>query len=42
VSDVPGPNVRLDGLRVLVADDDNDALALAEVILTGAGAEVQT
>jgi signal transduction histidine kinase/CheY-like chemotaxis protein len=42
VSDVPGPIVRLDGLRVLVADDDNDALALAEVILTGAGAEVQT
>jgi CheY-like chemotaxis protein len=34
--------VRLDGLRVLVADDDSDALALAEAILTGAGADVRT
>jgi signal transduction histidine kinase/ActR/RegA family two-component response regulator len=33
--------VRLDGLRVLVADDDSDALALAEAILTGA-ADVRT
>jgi signal transduction histidine kinase/ActR/RegA family two-component response regulator len=34
--------VRLDGLHILVADDDGDALALAEAILTGAGAEVRT
>jgi CheY-like chemotaxis protein len=34
--------VRLDGLHILIADDDGDALALAEAILTGAGAEVRT
>ncbi len=34
--------VRLDGLRVLVADDDSDAIGLAEAVLTGAGAEVRT
>jgi CheY-like chemotaxis protein/two-component sensor histidine kinase len=33
---------RLDGMRVLVADDDREALALAEAILSGAGAEVRT
>jgi signal transduction histidine kinase/ActR/RegA family two-component response regulator len=33
---------RLDGLRVLVADDDGEAVALAEAILTRAGAEVRT
>jgi signal transduction histidine kinase len=32
--------VRLDGLRVLVVDDDSDALHLASVILRDAGAEV--
>jgi signal transduction histidine kinase/ActR/RegA family two-component response regulator len=36
----PGP--RLDGLRVLVVDDDPDALALASSILVGAGAAVET
>jgi CheY-like chemotaxis protein len=34
--------VRLDGLQVLVADDDSEALALANVILSSAGAEVRT
>jgi signal transduction histidine kinase/ActR/RegA family two-component response regulator len=34
--------VRLDGLRVLVADDDRDAVGLAEAILAKAGAEVRT
>jgi CheY-like chemotaxis protein len=34
--------VRLDGLRVLVVDDDEDALDLASVILMGAGATVRT
>jgi len=37
---LPGP--RLDGLRVLVVDDDPDALNLASAILTDAGAEVRT
>jgi PAS domain S-box-containing protein len=32
---------RLDGLRVLVVDDDRDALDLSSMILTRAGAEVQ-
>ncbi|HEY7648797.1 MAG TPA: ATP-binding protein, partial [Methylomirabilota bacterium] len=32
---------RLDGTRVLVVDDDRDALDLASMILTRAGAEVQ-
>jgi signal transduction histidine kinase/ActR/RegA family two-component response regulator len=36
----PGP--RLDGLRVLVVDDDPDALNLASAILTDAGATVRT
>jgi signal transduction histidine kinase/ActR/RegA family two-component response regulator len=34
--------VRLDGVRVLVADDDRDAVAVAEAILAGAGAEVRS
>jgi signal transduction histidine kinase/CheY-like chemotaxis protein len=34
--------VRLDGMRVLVVDDDDDAVGLAETILTGAGAQVRT
>jgi len=34
--------VRLDGLRVLVVDDDPDALELAAAILTRAGAAVRT
>src|SRR5262249_58164596 len=33
---------RLDGLRVLVVDDDPDALELATAILAGAGARVKT
>jgi hypothetical protein len=33
--------VRLEGLNVLVVDDDRDALALAEAILTGAGANLR-
>ena len=33
---------RLDGLRVLVVDDDADAVALAEAILIGAGAGVRS
>ena len=33
--------VRLDGLRVLVADDDPEGLALAEAILARAGADVR-
>jgi signal transduction histidine kinase/ActR/RegA family two-component response regulator len=37
---LPGP--RLDGLRVLVVDDDPDALNLASAILTDAGAAVRT
>jgi signal transduction histidine kinase/CheY-like chemotaxis protein len=36
------PVVRLDGLRVLVADDDGEAVALAETVLAGAGASVCT
>ena len=36
----PGP--RLDGLRVLVVDDDPDALNLASAILTDAGAAIRT
>ena len=34
--------VRLDGLRVLVVDDDGEAVRLAEAILTAAGAAVRT
>lgn len=37
-----GDIVRLDGLRVVVADDDADAIVLAEAILKSAGAEVRT
>ena len=33
---------RLEDVRVLVADDDKDAVALAEAILTRAGAQVRT
>ena len=33
---------RLDGLRVIVADDDPEGLMLAETILTRAGADVRT
>jgi CheY-like chemotaxis protein len=33
---------RLDGVRILVADDEADALALAETILSSAGAEVRS
>ena len=36
------PGLRLDGLRVLVVDDDPNALDLASAILTGAGATVRT
>jgi PAS domain S-box-containing protein len=32
---------RLDGVRVMVVDDDLDGLELARVVLTGAGAEVR-
>lgn len=42
VSAGPSQVVRLHGLRVLVADNDPEALALAEAILNGAGAEVAT
>jgi CheY-like chemotaxis protein len=34
--------VRLDGVRVLVADDDGEAVGLAAAILAGAGAQVRT
>ena len=37
----PG-SVRLDGLRVLVVDNDAEAVSLAEATLAGAGAEVRT
>jgi signal transduction histidine kinase/CheY-like chemotaxis protein len=40
VGDAPGSRV-LDGLRVLVVDDDTDALDLAVAILTAAGAVVR-
>jgi CheY-like chemotaxis protein len=48
---VPGPPpsretvagaARLEGVRVLVVDNDAEAVALAETILAGAGAEVRT
>ena len=35
------PRARLDGLRVLVVDDDTEGLALADAILSRAGAEVR-
>jgi signal transduction histidine kinase/ActR/RegA family two-component response regulator len=41
VESVPG-GVRLDDLRVLVVDDDPDAVELATAILAGAGATVRT
>jgi signal transduction histidine kinase/ActR/RegA family two-component response regulator len=34
--------VRLDGLRVLVADDDPESVALVDTVLSGAGADVRT
>jgi CheY-like chemotaxis protein len=37
----PDVAARLDGLRVLVVDDDADALDLASAILTSAGADVR-
>jgi CheY-like chemotaxis protein len=37
-----GGIVRLDGVRVLVVDDDKDAVKLAEAILARAGADVRT
>lgn len=39
--EVPEAAFRLDGLRVLVVDDDTDALDLAFAILRGAGADVR-
>ncbi|HEY7921565.1 MAG TPA: ATP-binding protein [Vicinamibacteria bacterium] len=38
---IPGAT-RLDGVRVLVVDDDGDAVKLAEAILAGAGAQVRS
>jgi CheY-like chemotaxis protein len=40
--EVPSNVARLDHLRVLVVDDDGEGLALAEAILTRAGADVRT
>ena len=40
--EMPGNVVRLDGLRILVVDDDSESLALADAILSRAGAEVRT
>ena len=37
-----GEIIRLDGVRVVVADDDPEALELASTILGGAGGEVRT
>jgi signal transduction histidine kinase/ActR/RegA family two-component response regulator len=42
VTELVASGVRLDGVRVLVVDDDHDALELATAILTGAGAVVRT
>jgi signal transduction histidine kinase/ActR/RegA family two-component response regulator len=42
VMDGQPAGARLDGLRVLVVDDDAEALDLAATILTAAGAEVKT
>ena len=39
--ELPTAGVRLDGLRVLVVDDDADALDLASAILSSAGADVR-
>jgi signal transduction histidine kinase/ActR/RegA family two-component response regulator len=41
VGGVAVAGARLDGLRVLVVDDDREALDLAATILTGAGAQVR-
>jgi CheY-like chemotaxis protein len=38
----PTDVARLDGVRVLVVDDDPESLALADAILTGSGAGVRT
>jgi signal transduction histidine kinase/ActR/RegA family two-component response regulator len=40
--EVPANVARLDGLRILVVDDDREGLALADAILSRAGAEVRT
>jgi len=40
--EVPANIARLDGLRVLVVDDDSEGLALADAILSRAGAQVRT
>jgi PAS domain S-box-containing protein len=40
--DLPAVAARLDGLRVLVVDDDQDAVELASAILVQAGAVVKT
>ena len=40
--EVPANVARLDGLRVLVVDDDTEGLALADAILSRAGAHVKT
>jgi signal transduction histidine kinase/ActR/RegA family two-component response regulator len=40
--EMPANVARLDGLRVLVVDDDSEGLALADAILSRAGAEVRT
>jgi signal transduction histidine kinase/ActR/RegA family two-component response regulator len=42
IESITAPGVRLDGTRVLVVDDDPDALALAQAILAGAGATTRT
>src|SRR5262249_30588386 len=41
-SDLVAAGVRLDGLRVLLTDDDPEALDLASAILGAAGAEIRT
>jgi signal transduction histidine kinase/ActR/RegA family two-component response regulator len=38
----PSGTVRLDGVRVLVVDNDAEAVALADAVLAAAGAEVKT
>ena len=42
ISRSPTTVIRLDGVRVLVTDDDPEGLALAEAILARAGADVRT
>src|SRR5919198_4068832 len=39
---LPKAAIHLDGVRVLMVDDDPDALDLGATILTGAGADVRT